>query len=68
MKVAVLNGVNLNMLGVRDPEHYGTLTLPELDARVRDAANGLRRRGDLTDQQRERIRRADPRARGTSTG
>ena len=41
MRVAVLNGVNLNMLGLRDPAHYGTLTLPELDAQVRDAAAGL---------------------------
>jgi len=41
MKVLVLNGVNLNMLGVRDPSHYGALTLPELDAHVRDAAAAL---------------------------
>jgi 3-dehydroquinate dehydratase-2 len=35
MRVYVLNGVNLNMLGRRDPAHYGTLTLPELEGRIR---------------------------------
>ncbi len=32
--IAVLNGVNLNMLGRRDPAQYGTLTLGELESRV----------------------------------
>jgi 3-dehydroquinate dehydratase-2 len=35
MAVLVLNGVNLDMLGRRDPAHYGTLTLAELEQRVR---------------------------------
>ena len=30
----LLHGVNLDMLGVRDPQHYGTLTLAELEERV----------------------------------
>lgn len=34
MKVLVLNGINLNMSGKRDPKQYGTLTLAEIDARV----------------------------------
>ncbi len=33
--VAVLHGPNLNMLGRRPSEHYGTLTLPELEAQIR---------------------------------
>jgi 3-dehydroquinate dehydratase-2 len=34
MKVLVLHGVNLDMLGKRDPAQYGTVTLPEIDAAV----------------------------------
>jgi 3-dehydroquinate dehydratase-2 len=34
-RVEVLHGVNLNMLGKREPEHYGTLTLIELEVRIR---------------------------------
>ena len=33
-RVAVLHGVNLDRLGHRDPAHYGTLTLAELEHRV----------------------------------
>ncbi len=32
--IALLHGVNLNMLGVRDPEHYDTMTLAELEGSV----------------------------------
>lgn len=34
MKYLVLNGINLNMFGKRDPAQYGTATLAEIDARV----------------------------------
>ena len=30
MKVYVINGPNLNMLGIREPGHYGTLTYGQL--------------------------------------
>ena len=40
-RVAVLHGVNLDTLGRRDPEHYGTVTLRELEVRVKHFATEL---------------------------
>ena len=40
-KILVLNGVNLNMFGHRDPTQYGTITLAEIDAKLRDLAQTL---------------------------
>lgn len=34
MKILLLNGVNMNMLGKRDSSHYGTATLAELERKV----------------------------------
>ena len=34
MKIQVLHGVNLNMFGQRDPAHYGTATLADIDAQL----------------------------------
>ncbi|HVO88528.1 MAG TPA: type II 3-dehydroquinate dehydratase [Casimicrobiaceae bacterium] len=37
----VLNGVNLNMFGKRDPRQYGTITLDEIDGRLQALAREL---------------------------
>lgn len=41
VNIALLHGVNLNMLGQRDPAHYGTLTLVELESKVVNEAKNL---------------------------
>lgn len=37
-KILVLHGPNLNLLGVREPQHYGRDTLVDIDARLKQQA------------------------------
>jgi 3-dehydroquinate dehydratase-2 len=56
-RIEVLHGVNLDMLGHRDPAIYGTLTLPELQVRIEEFASelGLRVRFSQTNHEGELI-------------
>ena len=40
-RVKVMHGVNFDVLGRRDPAHYGALTLTELEVRVKRQAREL---------------------------
>ena len=48
-KILVLHGPNLNLLGTREPEHYGNLTLADINNKLLDQAkkSGI----ELTSQQ-----------------
>jgi 3-dehydroquinate dehydratase-2 len=41
MRILVLHGVNLNMLGRRDPAHYGTDTLAAINRKLAELAQDL---------------------------
>ena len=59
MKILVINGPNLNMLGIREPAHYGKETYSELCGKIEDhcKAKGIEveiyqsnHEGDLVDR------------------
>jgi 3-dehydroquinate dehydratase-2 len=41
MKVLMLHGINHNMFGRRDPKQYGTITLAEIDEKLRSLGKEL---------------------------
>lgn len=62
MKILIINGPNLNMLGIREPDIYGRKTYDELIGMIRESAVGLgidvdfyqsNHEGDLVDKIQE---------------
>jgi len=41
MKIFIINGPNLNMLGKREPEHYGSQTLDDMNEEIKTQAKSL---------------------------
>ncbi len=41
MKILVMNGPNMQLLGHRNPKYYGTRTLSDIEAKLKDVAKEL---------------------------
>jgi 3-dehydroquinate dehydratase II len=42
MRILILNGPNLNLLGTREPKHYGTATLADIEKRMTELSAELK--------------------------
>ena len=51
--ILVLHGPNLNLLGTREPKHYGTVRLPEIDALLAQESERLGHRLETLQSNRE---------------
>ena len=40
-KISVIHGPNLNLLGEREPEHYGSMTLEDINSMLKNRASAL---------------------------
>ena len=47
MKILLINGANLNMLGTREPEKYGTTTLQDIESSVIELGKKLNAEVDV---------------------
>ena len=41
LKILILNGPNLNLLGTREPKHYGAITLDQILKKIRGQADSM---------------------------
>jgi 3-dehydroquinate dehydratase-2 len=54
-KITVLNGPNLNMLGIREPGHYGQKTLADINGALSDLAAELGHEVDFRQSNAEHV-------------
>jgi 3-dehydroquinate dehydratase-2 len=53
--ILVLNGPNLNLLGTREPGHYGRVTLPDIQRRLEETAQAAGHRLEFLQSNAEHV-------------